>query len=118
MSDERVDRTQEDGLDESDAALVARLKGAMAQGRFEVGMDGDQGGPDADGGSDAAGEGSYGSDFASAMNAYRAAREAGDREAMAAAERRLREVTRNDLAEFERRQGRSSIPHQDLHGRW
>lgn len=63
-------------------------------------------------------EASYGPNFLAAMNDYRAAKATGDAEAIAQAERRLQEVTRSDLAEFERGQGRSSIPRQDLHGRW
>lgn len=63
-------------------------------------------------------EATYSVGFLAAMNAFREAKESGDAEAMAAAQRRLQEVTRADLMEFEQGQGRSSIPHQDLHGRW
>lgn len=110
------DKRYADGLDESDAALAERLKGAIAQGRYEVGAT-EEDAARAQASDDEAG-GSGGSGFFEAMNAYRAARATGDAEVIARAERRLQEVTRADLAEFERGQGRSSIPHQDIHGRW
>lgn len=56
-------------------------------------------------------------EFQEAMAAFRQAKETGDREAMAKAEQHLQEVTRAQLQEFERGQGRERIPHQDIHGR-
>lgn len=55
--------------------------------------------------------------FLEAMNAYRVARATGDAEATAEAERALREVTRSELEEYERSQGRPGIPHRDIHAR-
>lgn len=55
-------------------------------------------------------------EFQEAMAAFRKAKESGDRQAMAEAEQHLREVTRAQLEEFERGQGRDRIPHQDIHG--
>lgn len=55
-------------------------------------------------------------EFQEAMAAFRQAKATGDRQAMAQAEQRLREVTRSQLEEFERGQGRERIPHQDIHG--
>lgn len=54
--------------------------------------------------------------FQEALGAFRQAKATGDREAIAQAEQRLREVTRSQLEEFERGQGRERIPHQDIHG--
>lgn len=55
-------------------------------------------------------------EFEQAMAAYRKAKATGDRAAIAEAERHLQDVTRAQLAEFERSQGRDRIPHQDIHG--
>lgn len=55
-------------------------------------------------------------EFQQAMAAYRKAKAEGDRAATAEAERHLQEVTRAQLADFERSQGRDRIPHQDIHG--
>lgn len=53
--------------------------------------------------------------FEEAMAAYRKAKATGDREAIVRAEQHLREVTRSQLVEFERSQGRDQIPHQGIH---
>lgn len=109
----------QNGMDESDRRLVEALKAGLAEGRFEVGTGASPTGAPAAGqaagtddgasaagaaaDSDLAGE----ADFLRALNAYRSARQSGDREAMLAAERHLQEVTRAELMEFEASQGNS-----------
>jgi hypothetical protein len=112
----------EAGMDESDRRLVEALRAGLAEGRYEVGTGDDQ--PAASVGATAAPEpaaeaddGLAGeADFLQALNAYRSARQSGDREAMRAAERHLQEVTRAELMEFEASQGNSFSGGTAAHG--
>lgn len=120
-------------MDESDERLVEALKEQIAQGRYEVGMDGGAGAGQADGGGTDAADGPVGAagpvrhtsfagsaagakdaapsplptddavdgDFNRAMNAYRAARAAGDAQAMAQAQAQMQEVVRREMAAAE-----------------
>jgi hypothetical protein len=120
----------EAGMDESDRRLVEALRAGLAEGRYEVGTGDDQpaapasGQPAASAGATAAPEpaaeaddGLAGeADFLQALNAYRSARQSGDREAMRAAERHLQEVTRAELMEFEASQGNSFSGGTAAHG--
>lgn len=74
--------SEQNDLDESDRRLAEALKAGIAQGTYEVGMNGGDGGED---------------DFMSALNAYRAVKRTGDAAAIKAAERHLQEVTRAEL---------------------
>lgn len=74
---------EQNELDESDRRLAEALQGGIAQGTYEVGMDG----------SSSDGQ----DDFMSALNAYRAIKKTGDAKAIRAAERHLQEVTRAEL---------------------
>ena len=78
-------------LDESDEQLAHELMGMLSQTGYKVALGNE-------------GEGTFGSsepeafdDFFSALNAFRAARASGDKEAEAAAEDHLRDVVRDEL---------------------
>ena len=105
------DMRNEDGLDESDARLVEALKAGIREGRYEVGTSA-AGAAEAPrqeahsvfGGSICGTEAQdqhEGDDFLARLNAYRTARATGDREQIAAAERALRNFTRDELADYE-----------------
>ena len=82
-------------LDESDEQLAHELMGMLSQTGYKVALGNQEANE---------GEGTSGSsepeafdDFFSALNAFRAARASGDKEAEAAAENHLRDVVRGEL---------------------
>ncbi len=100
-------------MDKSDELLVEALKESMAHGRYEVGTPEAQAAAEAtdaektirpqafraagDSGTGMDMEAELAGDFFAALNAYRAIRDSGTKEEIAAAERHLQEVTREDL---------------------
>lgn len=81
-------------MDQNDQALVDKLKGELAKQGMKTAFAED---------APAAGEKNEDSevDFLSAMNAFRKAKASGDKDAIAAAERHLQEVVRQEMRDFE-----------------
>ncbi len=81
-------------MDQNDQALVDKLKGELAQQGMKTAFTED---------APAAGEKNEDSEvnFLSAMNAFRKAKTSGDKDAIAAAERHLQEVVRQEMRDFE-----------------
>lgn len=79
-------------MDQRDDELIAQLRSGLEQSGYKVALD-----PEAEPRHDAEPENPLETDFFKAINAFRAARAAGNEDEVARAEEHLREVVRSEL---------------------